>query len=99
MKKWPTSGWDHAGIAFGSASILAAVAGYLGERSALDYLNRISPHPGDSGWNSLGAFAGGIAAAFWTFPITFILIFVIQRIFAAERDKDNPADETHTDIQ
>jgi Co/Zn/Cd efflux system component len=51
------------------------------------------------GWNSLGALAGGLAAAIWTFPIAFILIFAIQRIFAAERDIDNPTDAPPNDIQ
>ncbi|MGA7340850.1 MAG: hypothetical protein WBE72_04465 [Terracidiphilus sp.] len=93
MKKWPASGWAHAAIALASASILSAVAGYLGQRSALAYNLRITPQYGETGWNSLGAFAGGLVAAFYAFPIAFILIFVIQRLFAADRDKENPADE------
>jgi hypothetical protein len=99
MRKWPTSGWVHAGIALVSAAILSAVAGYLAERSVLGYNIRVSPQDGETGWNSLGAFAGGIVAAFYTFPIAFILIFAIQRIFAAEDDIDTSTDETPTDIQ
>jgi phosphotransferase system glucose/maltose/N-acetylglucosamine-specific IIC component len=99
MKKWPKSGWVHAGIALASAAILSAIVGYLAEKSALDYLNRINPQYAGTGWDSLGAFSGGIVAAFYTFPIAFILIFAIQRIFAADRDVDNSADDPPTDIQ
>jgi hypothetical protein len=60
---------------------------------------RTTPQYGEMGWNSLGALAGGLAAAIWTFPIAFILIFAIQRIFAAERDIDNPTDAPPNDIQ
>jgi len=95
MNRWPTSGWAHAGIALASASILSAVAYYLGERSALDYLNRTSPHP-DPGWNSFGAAAGGFVAAFYTFPIAFIPIFVIQRLFAAGDDTVTPSEDPPT---
>src|SRR5581483_8406905 len=98
MRKWPTSGWAHAGIAFASALILSAMAGYLGERSALTYNIRTSPQYGTTGWNSLGAFAAGFVAAFWTFPIAFTLIFAVQRIFASERDSNNSTDDDPGDI-
>jgi len=74
------------------------VAGYFGERSALAYNVRISPEYGETGWNSLGAVVGGLAAAFWTFVIALFLIFVIQRIFASGEDPENPTDESPTDI-
>jgi Na+/proline symporter len=93
MKKWPTSGWGHAGIAFVSASVLSAVIGYLTDRSVLVQNIRTAPQYGETGWNSLGAFAGGLVAALWTFPIAFILIFAIQRIFAAERNVDTSTDK------
>jgi hypothetical protein len=83
MKKWPTSGWVHAGIAFASASMLSPGVGYLAYRSALDSLNRTSPHPGDPGWHSFGASAAALVGAFYTFPFAFILVFVIQRLFAS----------------
>jgi Na+/H+-translocating membrane pyrophosphatase len=92
MKRWPSSGWTHAGIAFLSALIFSALAGYIGERSALTYNIRTSPQYGETGWNSLGAFAGGLVAAFWTFPIAFVLIFVIQWLFAFEREADDMSD-------
>ena len=88
MKKWPTSGWVYAGIALMSAFVLSAVAWYLAERSALEYNIRTTPQYGASGWNSLGAAAAGFVAAFWTFPISFLLIFVFQRTFAGKRDID-----------
>ena len=98
MRKWPTSGWAHAGIAFASALILSAMAGYLGERAALTYLIRTSPPYGDIGYHSFGAIAGGVATAFWTFPIAFTLIFAVQRIFASERDSNNSTDDDPGDI-
>jgi hypothetical protein len=82
MKKWPTSGWVHAGIAFASALIMTAAVQFLTYRYVLATNIRITPQYGHAGWNSLGAFAGGLVAAFWTFPIAFILIFATQRIFA-----------------
>jgi hypothetical protein len=63
----------------------------LAYKSALDYLNRVSPHPGDPQWNSFGASAAAFVAAVYTLPIGFIVIFVIQRIFAGKRDGDNLA--------
>jgi hypothetical protein len=83
MTKWPTSGWTHAGIAFATAAILSALVEYLTEKSVLTRNFRLY---GDKGWNSLGASLTGFAAAFWTLLITFILIFIIQRIFAANRE-------------
>ncbi len=88
MKKWPTSGWIHAGIAFASALILSAVVAFLAYSSALENGIRTDPQYGTTGWNSLGAFAVGAMAAFCAFLIAFFLIFVIQGLFAAERDKD-----------
>jgi hypothetical protein len=99
MKKWPKSGWTHAGIALASAPILSAVVGYLTERSVLESNIRVTPQYGETGWNSLGAFLGGLVAAIWTFPIAFILIFVIQRIFTGQRDIESPTDDPPTDIQ
>lgn len=99
MKKWPKSGWVHAGIALASAAILSAVVGYLTERSVLDYNIRVTPQYGETGWNSLGAFLGGLVAAIWTFPLAFILIFVIQRLFASDSDTDTPTDAPPTDNQ
>jgi phosphotransferase system glucose/maltose/N-acetylglucosamine-specific IIC component len=90
--KWPTSGWIHAGIAFILAAILSVVVGYLADHSALEYNIRATPEYGEKGWNSLGAFAAGVAAAFWTFVIASVLIFVIQRIFASKDDTDNPTE-------
>jgi hypothetical protein len=88
MKRWPKSGWAHAGIAFASASILSVVAYCLGERSAYTYLVRTDPQHNDAGWYSLGAAAGGVAAAFWTFLIALVPIFVIQRLFRPEGNTD-----------
>ena len=99
MKRWPRSGWVHAGIALASAPILSAVVGFLTERTVLDYNIRVTPQYGETGWNSLGAFLGGLVAAIWTFSIAFILIFAIQRIFAAQRDTDSLTVESTTDIQ
>jgi uncharacterized protein (DUF697 family) len=93
MRRWPKSGWAHAGIAFVSALLISAVIGHLAERSVLATNIRTTPQYGETGWNSLGAFAGGVVAALWTFPIAFVLLFAIQRIFASGRDTDNPADE------
>jgi len=47
----------------------------------------------------LGAFAAGFVAVIWTFPIAFILIFAIQRIFAAQRYTDNLTVKSTDDIQ
>jgi hypothetical protein len=94
MKGWPKSGWAHAGIAFLSASILSVAGGCLAERSALIRNIRTSPQYGQTGWNSLGAFAGGVAAAFWTFLIAFFLTFAIQRLFASGRDVDDSTEES-----
>ncbi len=99
MRKWPTSGWVHAGIALASASILSMVSGYLTDKSVLATNIRTTPQYGEKGWNPLGAFAGGIAAAFWTFLIAFFLMFVIQRLFAAKGDSDGPTGEPPTDPQ
>jgi Co/Zn/Cd efflux system component len=79
--------------------MLSAVVLYLTYRYVLATNIRTTPQYGEMGWNSLGALAGGLAAAIWTFPIAFILIFAIQRIFAAERDIDNPTDAPPNDIQ
>jgi hypothetical protein len=98
MRRWPTSGWAHAGIALASAPIITAVAAYLAYGSALDYLDRTSPQPGDPG-NSFGASAAAFVAVFYTLPIAFIAIFVIQRLFAADSDTDTPTDDPPTDNQ
>lgn len=67
------------------------MVGYLTDKSVLATNIRTTPQYGETGWNSLGAFAGGVAAAFWTFPIAFFLTFVIQRLFAADADSDTDA--------
>jgi hypothetical protein len=95
MRKWPTYGWAHAGIALASASILSPVAGYLTERFVLAYNIRAYPQYGETGWNSLGAFGFGLVAAIYTFPIAFILIFVIQRLFAS--GSNMPSEDRPTD--
>jgi hypothetical protein len=99
MKKWPTSGWAQAGIALASAFVFSAMVLYLTYRYVLATNHRTTPQYGETGWNSLGASAGGLAAAFWTFPIAFILTFAVQRIFARERDIDFPTDEPPTEVQ
>jgi hypothetical protein len=93
MKKWPRSKWAQAGIAFASSLVLAVLFGYLAERYYLAYYLRASPQ---SGWNSLGAAAAGFVFAFWTFPISFFLIFGIQWMVgglrdAGEANRDTPA--------
>ena len=99
MRKWPTSGWVHAGIALVFALILSGGVGCLAEKSALTYLMRTSPPYGDAKWHSFGAFVGGIAAAFWTYLIAFVFIFLIQRILASERETDSSSDEPPRDIR
>jgi hypothetical protein len=49
MKKWPTSGWAHAGVGFVSASVVSLVVGYLTYRNVLTTNIRTDPQYGAAG--------------------------------------------------
>jgi hypothetical protein len=96
VRKWPRSRWAQAGIAFASSLILAAVFGRLAERFFLDYNLRTN---GGGGFSALGAAMGGFAVAFWTFPISFVLIFGAQWAATGLIDKGEVNDQNPAEPQ
>jgi hypothetical protein len=85
MKKWPKSRWAQAGVALASSMLLSLMSGWLAEKYYLAHFTRATPQ---SGWNSLGASAAGFVFAFWTLPISFVLIFGIQCVLTGLIKRD-----------